>query len=62
MAPLPTYFCVPLRKRMTPRGYILYRSWSEAARENGELINGDAAELLNGEMVKKKKRRRQETN
>ena len=46
MAPLPTYFCVPLRKRMTPRGYILYRSWSEAARENGELINGDAAELL----------------
>ena len=34
-APLRTYFRVPHRERMAPRGYILYRSLSDGLRVDG---------------------------
>ena len=40
MAPLPTYFCVPLRKRTVPRGHILIYADAKASYNQKPLVAG----------------------
>ena len=57
MAPLPTCFCAPLRKRMTPRGYILNRSLSEAARA-WQKKKHTAKQIVSAKKKKRSKRKK----
>ena len=51
-APLRTYFRVPHRERMAPRGYILYRSLSNGLRMYERAVEG-RKKIQDGKAVSK---------